>query len=85
MQKFMCNVCGKLHGLFNEAALCHPDVVVKEFPDLPDRAAELLRAPVQSEHPCPDCNGDGLCLYKDGMQECVRCMGSGKDNRSDGG
>jgi hypothetical protein len=40
MQKFMCNVCGKLHGIFNDAALCHPDVVIKEFPDLPDRDAE---------------------------------------------
>jgi len=47
MLKYMCNVCGYMHLTMHEAALCHPDVVVKEFPDLPDRAAELQRAPVQ--------------------------------------
>jgi len=40
MQKYMCNVCGKLHSLFNDAALCHPDVITKEVEDLPARVAE---------------------------------------------
>ena len=49
MQKYMCNVCGKLHSLFNDAALCHPDVVEVDDNNLPTRAAELQRAPVQTE------------------------------------
>ena len=33
MQMYMCNVCGMLHSLFNDAALCHPDVITKEVED----------------------------------------------------
>ena len=53
--------------------------------DLLDRAAELPRAPVQSEQKCPSCNGEGrkggLGLY----YICSSCNGTGISNRSDGG
>lgn len=26
MPKYQCNVCAKIYTLFNDAALCHPDV-----------------------------------------------------------
>ena len=60
MQKYMCNVCGKLHDLFNDAALCHPDVVIKEFPDLPVRDAQLRIGADDAGHDCPLCNGTGF-------------------------
>ena len=51
------------------------------------RAAELLRAPVQSEQPCPTCNGYGTLLDEEAAAHgiCPDCNGTGSANRSDGG
>jgi hypothetical protein len=51
-----------------------------------DRAAELLRAPVQSEQICPSCDGVGFIgQYNDPNSTCSACSGTGKSTRSDGG
>ena len=51
------------------------------------RAAELQRAPVQSEQPCPTCNGYGTLLDEEAAAHgiCPDCNGTGSANRSDGG
>lgn len=30
MKQYQCNVCAKIFGSFNDAAMCHPDVNVLE-------------------------------------------------------
>lgn len=53
--------------------------------ELPDRAAELLRAPVQSEQKCPVCEMGVMrevlhCEYCENIEDLA-----GISNRSDGG
>jgi len=86
----LCKKCGKYEcyerngRVFALCAVCSWNAL-QELLDLPDSAAELLRAPVQSEQKCPDCNGDGR---KGGIglsYTCPTCDGTGISNRSDGG
>lgn len=52
-----------------------------------DRAAELKRAPVRAEQPCPSCNGYGELLdtETEAYALCPDCDGTGSANRSAGG
>jgi DnaJ-class molecular chaperone len=50
-------------------------------------AAELKRAPVRAEQPCPSCNGYGELLdtEAEAYALCPDCDGTGSANRSAGG
>jgi hypothetical protein len=87
MQKFKCTVCGRVHELKIDAVYCHPAIVQVWEKDLPDRTAELPRAPVQSEQKCPRCDGAGWegVPSNQPIHDCPACNGTGISTRSDGG
>ena len=61
------------------------DKAIKNNIVLQTRAAELQRAPVQSEQKCPLCKGRGWLRGQGDMFKCYHCNGTGISTRSDGG
>jgi len=83
----LCKKCGKYPcyerkgRVFALCAFCSLDAI-QEALESPDRAAELQRAPVQTEQKCPNCDGVGSGSTENGGWECCICNGTGISKRS---
>ena len=68
MTQYQCNVCAKIFGSFNDAALCHPDVnVLEDVPVQPNsrptqRALDGAMPSAQCGCLAYECTGK-LCGY----------------------
>lgn len=78
MNRYQCPFCGKLHETFNEAVMCHTDVLIKDVEELlEDDAAEQRNEAVSDGQQCPFCSGLGFVELRNGMYPCNACQGTG--------
>ena len=78
MQKFKCNVCGRVYELKIDAVYCHPDITQVWEGDSPDRAAEHRNEAVAVGQSCPSCDGSGYYQHNIHRGKCLKCNGTGQ-------
>lgn len=86
LEMFLCVLEEELQIEVNRqrAPIARMSRIMKKLESL-TRAAELKRAPVQSEQKCPFCLGSGFSENRGTPYTCDMCNGTGISNRSDGG
>ena len=57
MTQYQCNVCSKMFGSFNDAALCHPDVnIIENVPVQPNNNPGICQCGYMAKYPiCTKC------------------------------